>query len=221
MNNMLGKISRFGRMQQKKNFVFEIFIFFEIFWRKSGILILDLYLQCKYTTQYYKKLLEKYFWKSQFFKKDFWFFWFLIFLLLLFCPLELWTWIIIHVHCSFMNSGTLTGKTKNQGKGSGPPGVAVMADWRGRMTWIQRWKRRWGWLQVAGAAAAGRGRKGSNLQRGERRSRWLITDTVVAGRWSWQHVVVLVAHGGTGGRDVDGGGRKKKKQKKKVCSGEK
>jgi hypothetical protein len=61
MNNMLGKISRFGRMQQKKNFVFEIFIFFEIFWRKSGILILDLYLQCKYTTQYYKKLLEKYF----------------------------------------------------------------------------------------------------------------------------------------------------------------
>jgi hypothetical protein len=45
----------------KKKFVFEIFIFFEIFWRKSGILILDLYLQCKYTTQYYKKLLEKYF----------------------------------------------------------------------------------------------------------------------------------------------------------------
>jgi hypothetical protein len=32
------------------------------------------------------------------------------------------------------NSGTLTGKTKNQGKGRGPPGVAVMADWRGRMT---------------------------------------------------------------------------------------
>jgi hypothetical protein len=55
---------------------------------------------------------------------------------------------------------------------------------------------------VAGAAAAGRGRKGSNLQRGERRSRWLITDAVVAGRWSWQHVVVLVAQGGAGGRDV-------------------
>jgi hypothetical protein len=34
-------------------------------------------------------------------------------------------------------------------------------------------------------------------------------------------VVVLVAHDGAGGRDVDGGGRKKKKQKKKVCSGEK
>jgi hypothetical protein len=81
-----------------------------------------------------------------------------------------------------------------------------------------RWLER---LQVAGAATAGRGRKGSNLQRGERRSRWLITDAVVAGRWSWQHVVVLVAQGGDGGRDVDGGGRKKKKQKKKVCSREK
>jgi hypothetical protein len=34
-------------------------------------------------------------------------------------------------------------------------------------------------------------------------------------------VVVLVAQGGAGGRDVDGVGRKKKKQKKKVCSGEK
>jgi hypothetical protein len=38
-------------------------------------------------------------------------------------------------------------------------------------------------------AAAGRGRKGSNLQRGERRSWWLITDAMVAGRWSWQHMV--------------------------------
>jgi len=64
---------------------------------------------------------------------------------------------------------------------------------------------------VAGAAAAGRGRKGSNLQRGERRSRWLITDAVVAGRWSWQHVVVLVAQGGAGGRDVDGGGSRRRR----------
>ena len=58
------------------------------------------------------------------------------------------------------------------------------------------------------------------LQRRDRRLRCLITDVVVAGRWSWQRLVVLVAQGGAGGRDVDGGGRKKKKQKK-VCSGEK
>jgi hypothetical protein len=73
-------------------------------------------------------------------------------------------------------------------------------------------------VELAGAAGAGRGRKGGNLQRGERRSQWLITDTVVAGRWSWQHVVVLVAQDGAGGRDVDGEERKKKK---KIYSGEK
>ena len=66
-------------------------------------------------------------------------------------------------------------------------------------------------MELAGAAGAGRGRKGGNLQRGDRRSQWLITDAVVDGRWSWQHVVVLVAQGGAGGRDVDDGGRKKKK----------
>jgi hypothetical protein len=55
-------------------------------------------------------------------------------------------------------------------------------------------------VELAGAAGAERGRKGGNLQRGERRSQWLITDVVVAGWWSWQHVVVLVAQGGAGGR---------------------
>jgi hypothetical protein len=57
MKNMLGNILGFGRMYEKKYFflkreidlkVFEIFfenvlIFFEIFWKKSGILIPDLY----------------------------------------------------------------------------------------------------------------------------------------------------------------------------------
>jgi len=43
-----------------------------------------------------------------------------------------------------------------------------MAGWQGRMTWSRRWKRRWSWLpELAGAAAAGRGREGRNLQRGE------------------------------------------------------
>jgi len=42
------------------------------------------------------------------------------------------------------------------------------------------------------------------LQMRERRSRWLITDVVVAGRWSWQSLVVLVAQGGAGGRNGDG-----------------
>jgi len=37
LKNMLGKILGFGRMQQN------IYIFFEIFRRKSGILIPDLY----------------------------------------------------------------------------------------------------------------------------------------------------------------------------------
>jgi hypothetical protein len=47
MKNMLGKISAFGRMQQNIYFFFanvlKFFIFFEIFWRKPSILILDLY----------------------------------------------------------------------------------------------------------------------------------------------------------------------------------
>ena len=46
--------------------------------------------------------------------------------------------------------------------------------------------------ELAGAVAAGRGRKGRKLQRGERCSRWLITDAVVVGQWSWQHMVMLV-----------------------------
>jgi hypothetical protein len=53
------------------------------------------------------------------------------------------------------------------------------------------------------------------LQRRERRSRWLITDVVVAGRWSWQSLVVLVAQGRAGGRNGDGAGflwRKKKEE---------
>ena len=37
--------------------------------------------------------------------------------------------------------------------------------------------------------------------KGERRSRWLITNIAVAGRWSWQRVVVLVAQGRAGGRN--------------------
>jgi hypothetical protein len=50
MKNMLGKILRFGRMQQNIFFLFEnvlkyIFLFFfEIFWRKPGILIPNLYI---------------------------------------------------------------------------------------------------------------------------------------------------------------------------------
>jgi len=51
--------------------------------------------------------------------------------------------------------------------------------------------------------------------RGERRSRWLITDAVVAGWWSWQRLVVLVAQGGAGGRNGDGVGflwRRKKEE---------
>ena len=54
------------------------------------------------------------------------------------------------------------------------------------------------------------------LQRRERRSRWLITEAVVAGRWSWQRLVVLVAQGGAGGRNGDGVGflwRRKKEEK--------
>jgi len=53
------------------------------------------------------------------------------------------------------------------------------------------------------------------LQRRERRSRWLIADAVVAGRWSWQSLVVLVAQGGAGGRNGDGAGflwRRKKEE---------
>ena len=53
------------------------------------------------------------------------------------------------------------------------------------------------------------------LQRRERRSRRLITDAVVAGRWSWQRLVVLVAQGGAGGRNGDGVGflwRRKKEE---------
>jgi len=53
------------------------------------------------------------------------------------------------------------------------------------------------------------------LQRRDRRLRCLITDVVVAGRWSWQRLVVLVAQGGAGGRNGDGVGflwRRKKKE---------
>jgi len=53
------------------------------------------------------------------------------------------------------------------------------------------------------------------LQRRERRSRWLITDAVVAGRWSWKRLVVLVDQGGAGGRNGDGAGflwRRKKEE---------
>ena len=53
------------------------------------------------------------------------------------------------------------------------------------------------------------------LQRRERRSRWLITDVVVVGWWSWQSLVVLVAQGRAGGRNGDGAGflwRKKKEE---------
>jgi len=51
--------------------------------------------------------------------------------------------------------------------------------------------------------------------RGERHLRWLITDALVAGRWSWQRLVVLVAQGGAGGRNGDGVGflwRRKKEE---------
>jgi len=43
--NMLEKILEFGRMQRNKFFFFlkTFSIFFEIFWRKPGILIPDLY----------------------------------------------------------------------------------------------------------------------------------------------------------------------------------
>jgi hypothetical protein len=44
------------------------------------------------------------------------------------------------------------------------------------------------------------------LQRRERCLRWLIIDVVVAGRWSWQRLVVLVAQGGARGRNGDGVG---------------
>jgi len=53
------------------------------------------------------------------------------------------------------------------------------------------------------------------LQRRERRLRWLIIDVVVAGRWSWQRLVVLVAQGGARGRNGDGVGflwRRKKEE---------
>jgi len=53
------------------------------------------------------------------------------------------------------------------------------------------------------------------LQRRERHSRWLITDAMVAGQWSWQSLLVLVAHGGAGGRNGDGAGflwRRKKEE---------
>jgi len=44
MKNMLGKILGFGRMQQNIFFFLRMFqFFFEIFYRKSGILIPDLY----------------------------------------------------------------------------------------------------------------------------------------------------------------------------------
>jgi hypothetical protein len=91
-------------------------------------------LECKYTTRYYAKLIEKYLRKSQFFE--------IIFEIFLFfggrtgpSP-AVWAGpelVRPKVHCSLMNSGTFMEKTKNQGKGSRPPGVAVMAGW-GRTT---------------------------------------------------------------------------------------
>jgi hypothetical protein len=67
---MLGKILGFGRMQQNIFFLFENVsnFFFEIFRRKPGILIPVLYLQCKYTTRYHTKVVEKYLRKSKFLK---------------------------------------------------------------------------------------------------------------------------------------------------------
>jgi hypothetical protein len=53
------------------------------------------------------------------------------------------------------------------------------------------------------------------LQRRERRSRWLITEAVVASQWSWQSLVVLVAQGRARERNGDGAGfmwRRKKEE---------
>jgi len=122
------------------------------------------------------------------------------------CPLELWMWIIIHVHCSRMNSGTAGRwrRSKGMGKSTDAGEAYLEQEVATAMKKSGRWFRRrccnewWPALVTAG--------RRNVLQRRERRSWWLITNAVVAGRWSWQRVVVLVAQGGARGRNVDGVG---------------
>ena len=69
-------------------------------------------------------------------------------------------------------------------------------------------------MVVAEGHGGERGKK-KCLAEERKSSRWLTTEEVVVGRWSWQRLVVLVAQGGVGGRNGDSVGflwRRKKEE---------